>query len=168
MLNVLNGWTAWLQSWLSADAGLWGLLLSAFLSATVLPGSSELVMVALVSVYPQLFWPAFAAALAGNVVGSMLSYGIGWAGQQGYERFQGVQARLQPGHGRMQRLQLQLRLKGPPLLLFAFLPLVGDALVLAAGWFGLPFWPSMLWTALGKAARYAVVLAGLEGLRALA
>ncbi len=161
-MNLLNSWTAWLQSWLSADAGLWGLLLSAFLSATVLPGSSEVVLVALVGAYPQLLWPAFAVALAGNVLGSVLTYGFGWAGQQGYERFQGVQARLLLGHPRVQRLRRQ----GPPVLLLSFLPLVGDALVLAAGWFGLPFWPSMLWAAMGKAARYAVVLAGLEGLRA--
>ncbi len=162
MSNLLNSWTAWLQSWLSADAGLWGLLLSAFLSATVLPGSSEVVMVALVSAYPQLLWPAFAVALLGNVLGSALSYGIGWAGQQGYERFQGVQARLPLDHPRVQRLRQQ----GPPVLLLSFLPLVGDALVLAAGWLRLPFWPSMFWMALGKAARYAVVLLGLEGLRA--
>ena len=67
-MNLLNSWTAWLQSWLSADAGLWGLLLSAFLSATVLPGSSEVVLVALVGAYPQLLWPAFAVALVGNVL----------------------------------------------------------------------------------------------------
>ena len=163
-MNLLNSWTAWLQSWLSADAGLWGLLLSAFLSATVLPGSSEVVLVALVGAYPQLLWPAFAVALAGNVLGSVLTYGFGWAGQQGYERFQGVQARLLLGHPRVQRLRLQ----GPPVLLLSFLPLVGDALVLAAGWMRLPLWQSMFWIAVGKGARYLLLVLGLLGVLSLA
>lgn len=161
--NVVQGLQTWLQSWLGADAGLWGLLLSAFLSATVLPGSSEVMIAALVTAYPHLVWQAFAVAVAGNLLGSMLTFGIGWAGQQGYARFQSVQSRVQMGHPRMQ----QLRRHGPPALVLAFLPLVGDALVLAAGWLRLPFWPSLLWIALGKAARYAVVLASVKGLLAL-
>ena len=161
--NLVQGLQIWLQSWLTADAGLWGLLLSAFLSATVLPGSSEVVIAALVTAYPQLAWQAFAVAVLGNLLGSVLTFGMGWAGRQGYARFQGVQSRVQLGHPLIQRL----RRHGPPALLLAFLPLVGDALVLAAGWLRMPFWPSLLWIALGKAARYALVLASLKGLLAL-
>ncbi len=151
---------AWLQSWLSADLGLWGLFASALLSATVLPGSSEVVMVGLITAYPHLSGPAFAVALAGNVLGSALTFGMGWAGRQGYQRFQGVQHRVPLAHARID----QLLRHGPPALLLAFLPLVGDALVLAAGWLRLPFVPSMLWIALGKALRYALLLAALHGL----
>ncbi len=153
---------AWLQSWMGAEAGLWGLWLSAFLSATVLPGSSEVVMAALITAYPDLLWQAFAVALAGNLLGSALTFGMGWASKEGYERFQGVQSRLQLEHPRVQ----QLRRRGPPALVLAFLPLVGDALVLAAGWLRMPVWQSLAWIALGKAARYALLLAGLKGLLA--
>ncbi len=156
------GLQAWLQSWLSADAGLWGLFLSAFLSATVLPGSSEVVMSALITAYPQLVWQAFAVALSGNLLGSSLTFGMGWAGQQGYQRFQGVQSRVMLNHPRVE----QLRRRGPPVLVLAFLPLVGDALVLAAGWLRMPFWHSLLWIAVGKAARYLLLLAGLKGVLA--
>ena len=61
----------------------------------------------------------------------------------------------------------QLRRRGPPVLVLAVLPLVGDALVLAAGWLRMPFWPSVFWIAVGKALRYALVLAGMKGLLAL-
>ncbi len=161
--NIQSGLAAlqtWLQTWLSADAGLLGLFLSAFLSATVLPGSSEVVMALLVTAYPQLALMAFVVALAGNLLGSVLTYGMGWAGQQGFERFQSVRSKVMLGHPRVE----QLRRRGPPVLVLAVLPLVGDALVLAAGWLRMPFWPSLFWIAVGKAARYVLLLAGLKGL----
>jgi len=40
---------------------------------------------------------------------------------------------------------------------------VGDALVLAAGWLRMPFWASMFWVAVGKAARYLLLVLGLLG-----
>ncbi|HRC39755.1 MAG TPA: VTT domain-containing protein [Rubrivivax sp.] len=158
MFEWINELSAWLQSWLSTGAGLWGLFISAFASATVLPGSSEVVMTGLVTAYPGIAWHAFWVALAGNVLGCLLTFGMGHASRQGYERFQRLQHDVQNRH--VQRL----RRFGPPALLLSFLPLVGDALVLAAGWLKLPFWQSMAWVAAGKAARYLLLLAGLLGL----
>lgn len=157
MLEAITAFSAWLQSWLSAEAGLWGLFLSAFVSATLLPGSSEVVMTALVTAYPALAWPAFFVALAGNVTGCVLTFGMGHGARQGYERFQRVRVDLESAN--VQRL----RRWGPPALFMSFLPLVGDALVLAAGWLKLPFWQSMLWIAAGKAARYLLLVLGLLG-----
>jgi membrane protein YqaA with SNARE-associated domain len=162
MFEWINTLATWLQGWMGAEAGLWGLFLSAFLSATVLPGSSELVMTALVTAYPALAWQAFGVALAGNVLGCVLTFGMGHAGRQGYERFQRVKVDLE--HPRIQRL----RRWGPPALFLSFLPLVGDALVLAAGWLRMPFWQSMLWTAAGKGARYLLLVMTLLGVLKLA
>ena len=164
MLDWINTLAAWLQTWMSAGAGLWGLFFSAFASATVLPGSSEVVMTALVTAYPNLAWWALAVALAGNLLGCLLTFAMGWGGRQGYERFQGVRAKVDMEHPRIQAL----RRRGPPALFLSFMPLVGDALVLAAGWLKMPFWQSMAWIALGKAARYLVLLLGLKGVLALA
>lgn len=161
MLETITAFSAWLQGWLSAEAGLWGMFLSAFVSATVLPGSSEVVMTALVTAYPALVWPAFFAALAGNVTGCVLTFGMGHGARQGYERFQRVRVDVDNPH--VQRL----RRWGPPALFMSFLPLVGDALVLAAGWLKLPFWQSMLWIAAGKAARYLLLVLGLMGVLSL-
>ena len=72
MFEWINELSAWLQSWLSTGAGLWGLFISAFASATVLPGSSEVVMTGLVTAYPGIAWHAFWVALAGNVLGLSL------------------------------------------------------------------------------------------------
>jgi membrane protein YqaA with SNARE-associated domain len=162
MFEWINALQAWLQGWLSAEAGLWGLFFSAFVSATLLPGSSEIVMTALVTAYPDIVWWAFLAATAGNLSGCLLSYGMGYGARQGFERFQRVKVDLE--HPLVQRL----RRFGPPALFLSFLPLVGDVLVVAAGWLKLPLGPSMLWIAAGKAARYLVLVLGLLGVLSFA
>ncbi len=161
MFERIASFAEWVQSWLSVEAGLAGLFLSAFLSATVLPGSSEIVMVGLVTAYPSLAWPAFGVALVGNLAGAVLTFGMGYAARQGYERFQGLRWKLDAQQ--MQRLQRY----GPPALFLSFLPLVGDALVLAAGWLKLDLKRSVLWIALGKGTRYLLVVLGVLGVLSL-
>ena len=46
----------------SPDAGLWGLAASAFLSATILPGNSEIVLLGVLAKYPSLFWQCIVVA----------------------------------------------------------------------------------------------------------
>lgn len=50
-----------------------------------------------------------------------------------------------------------LRRHGPPLLLFSWAPVVGDALVAAAGAAGLPLLPVTAWVVAGKALRYGAL-----------
>jgi len=58
-------------------AGLSGLFLSAFLSATLLPGNSEIALGALLVHDPSMHWRAIAVATTGNTLGGMTSYAIG-------------------------------------------------------------------------------------------
>ena len=127
------------------EAGLAGLLLVSFLSATLLPGGSELALLALVMRHPEQTTAAFALATLGNTLGGMTTY---WM------------ARALPEPKDRQRLALAQRW-GAPVLLLAWAPLIGDALCAAAGWLRLPWLPSLLWMALGKAARYGVLIAGV-------
>jgi membrane protein YqaA with SNARE-associated domain len=161
MFEWIDAAQAWLQTWLSAEAGLWGLFFSALLSATVLPGSSEVVMTALVTAFPALAWQAFGVATAGNVVGCVITFAMGHGAREGWQRARHVKVDLE--HPRVQKL----RRIGPPALVLSFLPLVGDALVLAAGWLRMPLWQSLAWIALGKAARYLLLVLGLLGLFSL-
>lgn len=161
MSDLILRTSEWLQSWLSPEAGLWGLFFSALLSATILPGSSEIVLSAKVIAFPELAWTAFAVALSGNLLGCALSFGMGHAARSGYEHFKHVKVDLE--HSRIERL----RRRGPPVLVLSFVPLVGDALVLAAGALKMPFWHSLFWIAVGKGARYLLVILGLKGMLSL-
>jgi membrane protein YqaA with SNARE-associated domain len=128
----------------SAEAGLWGLLLASFVAATLLPGGSELVLLAVLQRHPELHWSALAVATLGNTAGAMTSYGIG---------------RLIPN--RVQhRAVATLRRHGYGVLLLSWAPLLGDALCVAAGWLRFNPWTSLVVIAAGKFARYWAVAAG--------
>ena len=120
---------------------------ASFLSATLLPGGSEVVLFALLKLHPDQLWPALALATLGNTLGGMSSYACGrWLPQ--WQKFDDW--RWQP---RLQRW-------GSPLLLLSWVPLIGDALCVAAGWLRLNGLACALFMALGKAARYALVAQG--------
>lgn len=160
MIDWIESVSAWLRDWMSVEWGLAGLFLSAVLSATLLPGSSEVVLVALIAAHPEQAWPGFLVALSGNLLGCLITFGMGWGARQGYERLQ----RVQSGVGAAQ--VARLRRWGPPALVLSVLPLVGDALVLAAGWLRLDLVRSMAWIALGKGLRYVAVILSMKGLLA--
>jgi len=126
---------------MSASVSLWTLFISSFLAATLLPGGSEAVLFAVLKVHPALFWSALAVATIGNTLGGMSSYLIG---------------RIIPQRGEPKRLKT-VGHYGTPILLFSWVPLVGDALCVAAGWLRLNAWTSSAFMAAGKFARYVVV-----------
>jgi membrane protein YqaA with SNARE-associated domain len=132
----------------SADAGLWGLLASSFVSATILPGSSELVLIGLLAKYPALFWQAIAVATIGNTLGGMTSYALGrFIPNRVLEKTEG-------------RAHAWLKKYGPWSLLLSWVPLIGDALCVGAGWLRFNVWVSLALIAAGKLARYWVIAGG--------
>ena len=52
----------------------------------------------------------------------------------------------------------RIRTYGSPALLLSWLPVIGDPLCAAAGWLRVPWYRALLFIALGKIARYTVVL----------
>ena len=58
---------------------------------------------------------------------------------------------------RMERAGAIVRRYGAPALLLSWIPLLGDAIVAAAGVARVPFVPFSIWTATGKGARYAAL-----------
>ena len=128
--------------WLSQDASLWTLAAVSFLASTLLPLGSEAVLFAVLRLHPDASTAALAVATIFNTAGGMTTYGIG--------RYL---ARRKP----LQHVEL-MRRWGSPLLLFAWLPIVGDGLVLAAGWLQANWLAAALFQAAGRYARYWVVV----------
>jgi membrane protein YqaA with SNARE-associated domain len=148
-----------LASLSSPAAGLSGLFLSSFLAATLLPGGSELVLLGLLALHPEQTLPALLLATLGNTLGGMTTYGMGRlvpakVGAGDMKSPAAVTAKFAANH------VAQLQRWGPPALLLAWAPIVGDALCAAAGWLRLAWLPCALWMALGKAARYGFVAWG--------
>lgn len=125
-----------------------GLFTSAFVSATVFPGASEAVLLALISSWPDATVTALSVATVGNTLGSMTSYALG---------------RFFPKKVSDKALR-QLDRWGAWALLFAWLPVVGDALPLAAGWLRISWLKSLILIFVGKALRYAALAFGFAQL----
>lgn len=126
---------------------LGGLAVSAFTSATILPGTSEAAFLAALHVYPQYWGTILLVAGLANGLGSVVSYGMGRL----------IPPKKQPP----EKVLLWLKRWGVWALLLAWVPLVGDGLPIAAGWLRLNVWYSTLMLVAGKFLRYAVLLAGM-------
>ena len=122
-----------------------GLFVWSFLAATVLPLGSEATLALLVRESGVAALP-IAVATAGNFLGSCTTY---WLGRRG--------ARALARHTPDTPAARLLRRWGSPVLLLAWVPLLGDALVALAGAARLPFWQFAPWTIVGKALRYLAV-----------
>lgn len=133
-------------------AALSGLFASAFLAATVLPGASEVLLVALL--VEGAVDPVAAVLVAGfaNTLGSITNWALGRFFLRYRDRrwFPVPKAALDKATGVFNRW-------GVWSLLLAWWPLGGDALTVAAGLLKVPLLTFTLLVGLGKLARYALV-----------
>lgn len=132
-----------------ALAPLAGLFAAAFLSATVLPGSSEIALAALVADAPGLTAAAVLVATVGNTLGGLTSYAMG---------------RALPAPPQDNRALTLVRRFGVWALLLSWVPLIGDALCIASGWLRQHVLLAACAIAVGKFVRYLVVAEGVRRL----
>lgn len=128
-----------------------GLFLAALIAATLLPAQSEAVLVALLldGGDPVLL---VAVATAGNVLGSLVNWGLGLQVQ----RFQG--RRWFPASpARLERAQAWYRRYGRWSLLLSWAPVIGDPITLAAGVMREPLRVFLPLVFIAKAMRYIVL-----------
>ncbi len=129
---------------------LWGLFLSAFISATLFPGGSETVLALLA--YHAQHHPLLLLAIAtlGNTLGGLSTFLLGWwlAGKIPLID----RPRSAPTSRKMAAIR-RLQQWGAPVLLLSWLPMVGDPLCFAAGWLRINALQATLFMVAGKAAR---------------
>jgi membrane protein YqaA with SNARE-associated domain len=121
-------------------AELAGLFLASFAAATLIPLPSEAALFAYLQAHPESAVLAVTAATVGNTAGGMTSYLIGRL----------IPPKQVKGVG-------QVKKYGAPILLLTWLPFVGDALGVAAGWLRIHWLPALCFMAAGRLARYCVV-----------
>ena len=160
---------AWIQTLLDLLAlpqiGLSSVFIISLVSATLLPMGSEPAVYGLITLRPELFWPTIFVATLGNTLGGMIDYWMGYGAHQAYER---AQAHAHPHDGAGQpegrthnKALAWLERFGAKACLLAWLPVIGDPLCSVAGWLRLPFWPCVVYMAIGKFLRYLVMTGGL-------
>jgi membrane protein YqaA with SNARE-associated domain len=129
------------------------LFFTALIAATLFPLSSEALLVTLLYQH-YTHWLLWLVATSGNTLGSCINWYLGkqclhW---QDKKWFPVKPAQLARAQQRFQRYGLAS-------LLFAWVPVIGDPLTFFAGVMRIRFWQFLVLVAIGKALRYAFVVA---------
>jgi membrane protein YqaA with SNARE-associated domain len=152
-----------LLAWLAfPEHGLSTVFLISFISATLLPLGSEPAVFGLIKLNPDLFWSAILVATAGNTLGGVVSWWMGYGAHQALNLVKNRQDQTSPEratwgekfHGQALRWLEKL---GPKACLLAWLPGVGDPLCAVAGWLKMSLLPCAIYMAIGKFLRYVVM-----------
>ncbi|MBD3609230.1 MAG: DedA family protein [Gammaproteobacteria bacterium] len=130
---------------------LWSLFISAFISSTLFPGGSEALLLYLASEGNYSVKPLLISATAGNTLGGMSSWLIGWLIAS---RFPAKKL----SHKRQQQALAWIERHGSPVLLLSWLPVIGDPLCVMAGWLRISWWQATVYICIGKALRYYILL----------
>ena len=128
------------------------LFLISFLAATILPFSSELTLAGLVSTsnYDNLL--LLAVASLGNILGSVVNWILGF-----YSRNLSKKKWFPFKDKQIENSSKWFSKFGKWSLLFAWVPVIGDPLTLAAGLFRVRFAEFLILVTIGKVSRYLAI-----------
>lgn len=88
MEEILLSSVNWLLAALALPSvGLPAVFLVSLISATLLPLGSEPVVFGYIKLSPDMFWAAVLVATAGNTIGGLISYWMGWAAERAVHRW---------------------------------------------------------------------------------
>ena len=132
-----------LQQW-----GVLGLFLGSFLAATVVPFSSDVLLVGALAAGCDPV-ACIVSATVGNWLGGMSSYLLGWLG-----RWEWLERWLHVKRETLERQQARVERWGIWLALLTWVPIVGDIFAIALGFYRVAPLRCAIFILIGKAARY--------------
>lgn len=139
------------------DYGYAGMFLASFLAGSILPFSSEALLIAFVRMGLDPVLTILFATL-GNTAGSMTCYWIGHLGHM--ER---IERWLKVKPEKLARAERFIRGRGAWMAFFSFLPVVGDGIAIVLGLMRANLPITLLSMTLGKLVRYVAIVLAAEG-----
>jgi membrane protein YqaA with SNARE-associated domain len=125
---------------------------SSLIAATIFPAQSELILAALLVAGNHNHLLLLLIATLGNVLGSLINWFLGAY----FMKFQ--DRKWFPIKScKIEKYTEIYRKRGAWLLLFAWIPIIGDPITLIAGMSRVNIWLFLLLVAIGKAGRYFVI-----------
>ena len=138
------------------DWGYLGLFISALLAGSIVPFSSELVMIALVKVGLSPVMCVLFATL-GNTIGGMTCYYMGRLGKISW-----IEKYFKVKKEKVDKMVKFLQGKGALMAFFTFLPAIGEVIAIALGFMRSNTWLTIVSMFVGKLIRYILLLYALE------
>lgn len=130
--------------------GYVGLFIGSFLAATVVPFSSDGLLVGMLVAGGGIV-PTVIVATLGNWLGGLTSYWIGWLG-----RLEWIEKWFRVKPETIVKHKARVERWGAWLALLTWLPFIGDVFAIVLGFYKAPFLPSALWMLVGKCGRFIV------------
>jgi membrane protein YqaA with SNARE-associated domain len=133
------------------EVGYIGLFVTCFLAATILPIASELFLTGMLAIgYNPVL--CLIVAGTGNTLGGWLNYFIGYLGDPKWlTKLRVTQTKIDGWKNRINQY-------GVWLALFSWLPIIGDVIGVALGFFRVNVYLSFLFIAIGKFVRYGILI----------
>jgi membrane protein YqaA with SNARE-associated domain len=133
------------------ELGYLGLFITCFLAATIFPIASEVFLITMLAAkYDPL--SSLLIASTGNTLGSYLNFGIGYIGNPEWLK------KLRVKQKTIESWKASIQKYGVWLALLSWLPIVGDIIGIALGFFRANIFWSFLFMATGKFIRYLLVV----------
>lgn len=143
---------------LLTDWGYVGMFLSAFLAGTILPFSSEAVLLACIGLGIDPVASTLATT-AGNALGGLTCYWIGHLGKMEW-----IEKYFKVDQKQMDKATRFIHGRGSWMALFSFLPVIGDAILIVLGLMRANIWIVAVSMTVGKLLRYALLVAAALGI----
>lgn len=135
------------------DWGYLGLFIGTFVAATIVPFSSDLLIVGLLLAGGNPLW-CFLSATIGNWLGGLTSYILGWLG-----KWEWIERWLKISKEKLLSQQSIIDRFGVWIALGSWLPFVGDIFAIGLGFYKINPMKSILFMLIGKALRFAFWIA---------
>ena len=132
------------------DLGYLGLFIGTFLAGTVLPLSSDILMIGILNLGGDP-WLCLIVASLGNWLGAMLSYGLGWLG-----KWEWLEKWFKVGREKLDKQKAVVDKYGVFVALFSWLPIVGTLSIITLGFYKVKPKTTTLLILIGCFARFLV------------
>ncbi len=130
--------------------GYWGLFLGSFLASTVLPFSSDALLIASLVSGGDVYIVVTVATL-GNFLGGLTTYYVGYLG-----RWEWIERYLRVSHEQLERQSKYIQKYGALIALMSWVPILGDVVTVALGFYRVNFITSSIYMFIGRAARFII------------
>jgi membrane protein YqaA with SNARE-associated domain len=135
--------------------GYLGLFLGSFLAGSIVPFSSEALVIACVGPLHMNPLSCLLVALAGNVSGGMTCYYIGHLG-----KIEWIEKYARVSEEKLNKALKFMKNRGAWMGFFAFIPILGTAISVALGYVRSNPWIVLVTMTIGKLLRYAAIIWG--------
>ncbi len=130
--------------------GLWGLFIGTFLASTVIPFSADVLYITVLQMTSNP-WACLAVAVAGNWLGNLTTFGLGWIG-----RWDWIEKLFKINREKLEKQKVYIDKYGIWLALISWVPFVGDLFSIALGFYKTNPWLTAFLFLIGRTLRFLV------------